>query len=186
MCLILLLLLRQWFFCGEGMAKFYLAKAVVVVVSWAFELGVMVEQQDKFVLEPGWKFGWLVEWMNKCLFVLCRLVSWHFVLFLFIQVFKNFMIFLCLRGVYPPPPYTYTSFYFALILFFLLYIFSSLHGITRFVANTTNVHFYHSFSYFLWLSEEISETYSTIRGTPSRCCSHHWWLFQRRLYKILC
>lgn len=42
------------------MAKFYLAKAVVVVVSWVFELGVMVEQQDTIVLEPGWKFGWLV------------------------------------------------------------------------------------------------------------------------------
>lgn len=49
------------FFFGGGIANFYLAKAVVVVASWVFfELGVMVEQQDKIVVEPGWKFGWLV------------------------------------------------------------------------------------------------------------------------------
>lgn len=182
MCLILLLLLRQWFFfAGRGWQNFiwqrqwlWLSLGCLTWVLW------WNSRIKLFWSQGGSLVGWLNEWINVYSFFV---VSWHFVLFLFIQVFKNFMIFLCLRGV-PHPIYLY--FFLLRPYSFFLYISSSLHGITRFVANTTNVHFYHSFSYFLWLSEEIPETYSTIRGTPSRCCSHHWWLFQRRLYKILC
>lgn len=87
--------------------------------------------------------------MNKCLFVLCRLVSWHFVLFLFIQVFKNFMIFLCLRGVLPPPPtliLLFTSPLFFFCIFFPLCM--GLHDLLQTPRMYTfTIHFPISFGY---------------------------------------
>lgn len=119
MCLILLLLLRQWFFAGRGWKNFIWQRQWLWLslgcLSWVLWWNSRIKL---FWSQGGSSVGWLNEWINVYSFFV---VSWHFVLFLFIQVFKNFMIFLCLRGVSPLYLYFFLLRPYSFFVYFFLF-----------------------------------------------------------------